>query len=142
MNNLPNMMENFTPYNYLVMLQTQISRFAQNSFQMKSWAITVIAALVALLDKSSHPNYRAEILFPIAIFYLLDVYYLSLEQATIDLYEDMLTKIEHGTVKVSDLFKMRPKGKELSKEALRSASTWPFYSVLLILGIINFFSGS
>lgn len=64
---------------HINMLQDIIKRMAQNSTNCKSWAIPIVSAILMLsLEKDKIP--AASAYMPLAIFYLLDCYYLGLER--------------------------------------------------------------
>lgn len=64
----------------LELLQNIISRMAQNSFTIKGWAVTVVAALLALSNKDSDRLFAAYALYPAVAFWGLDAYYLMQER--------------------------------------------------------------
>ncbi|ANQ14011.1 hypothetical protein BA890_07655 [Vibrio natriegens NBRC 15636 = ATCC 14048 = DSM 759] len=58
----------------------------QNSFLLKGWCITLIAALFALSPSSSNKSFALISYMPLFLFWLMDAYYLSLERSYIQLY--------------------------------------------------------
>lgn len=74
---------------HLEMIQGVINRMANNSFFLKGWAITLIAALFVLSAKDTNPNYIFVAYFPVIIFWVLDGYFLSQERLFRDLYDDV-----------------------------------------------------
>ncbi|KOF37399.1 hypothetical protein BA746_10380 [Vibrio parahaemolyticus] len=58
----------------------------QNSFLLKGWCITLIAALFALSTGSSNKSFALIAYLPLFLFWLMDAYYLSLERSYIQLY--------------------------------------------------------
>jgi hypothetical protein len=72
---------------HLELVQSVISRMAQNSFQLKGWSVTVATATVALAAKESSPGLATLALFPAASFWGLDAYYLRQERLYRKLYE-------------------------------------------------------
>lgn len=72
---------------HLQFLQDVITRMASNSFLVKGWSITLVAALFALaLDKSNLALIVVAV-FPCAFFWLLDGYFLWQEQLYRALYD-------------------------------------------------------
>ena len=73
---------------YLQLIQNIISRLANNSFLIKGWTITLVAALYAIIGKdlALHKKYALLGLIPILFFWLLDGYYLSCERKFKNLY--------------------------------------------------------
>jgi hypothetical protein len=64
----------------LEILQNIIARLAQNCFTIKGWAITVVAALLALSNKDSDRWLAVYALYPAAAFWGLDAFYLMQER--------------------------------------------------------------
>ncbi len=72
---------------HLEFIQDCINRMAHNSFMLKGWSITIIAALFALATKDSNPEYIIIAYLPVVIFFVLDGYYLYKERLFIALYD-------------------------------------------------------
>ena len=78
------------------MLQDIINRMAANSSNCKAWAITLFTAMAALMiGVEEMRQWVWIILFPIALFYYLDAYYLGLENNFRDI-EASFIKILRG----------------------------------------------
>lgn len=73
-------------------IQSAISRMASNSFYLKGWNVTVIAAIVALSFKESDWKIYACALVLNVVFWFLDAYYLKQEKLFRELY-DKVSKI-------------------------------------------------
>lgn len=71
---------------HLEFIQAVINRMAGNSFLLRGWAITLVAALFALSAKDTNHAYIFIAYFPVIIFWILDGYFLSQERLFIDLY--------------------------------------------------------
>ncbi len=78
-----------TRVSYLKLIQNVISRFANNSFIIKGWTITLVAALIAIIGKDVMTDkiFLLFICIPAFLFWFLDGYYLSLERRNRNLYE-------------------------------------------------------
>ena len=72
---------------HLEFIQSIINRMASNSFIVKGWAITLVAALFALSSKDANKNYIIIAFLPVIIFWILDGYFLSRERAFRILYD-------------------------------------------------------
>jgi hypothetical protein len=77
---------------HLTMLQEVIGRMASNSLALKSLAATVSAAIVALAATQSEQGGDSSTvalvtLLPLAIFWILDAYYLRIEKAYRELFD-------------------------------------------------------
>lgn len=128
---------------YLQMLQDIINRMAANSSNCKAWAITLFTAMAALMiGVEVMRQWMWIILFPIALFYFLDAYYLGLEKDFRNLEasfikklrasEDCSTSVYDFNFTHADGYK---KGENL-KKGLSSPATWPLYSTLAAISII------
>jgi hypothetical protein len=72
---------------HLELVQSVISRMAQNSFQLKGWSITVATAIAAFAAKESSSGLATLALFPAISFWCLDAYYLRRERLYRRLHE-------------------------------------------------------
>lgn len=54
---------------HLEFIQTTISRMANNSFLLKGWAITLVAALFALSAKDTDKSYIIVAYFPLVLVF-------------------------------------------------------------------------
>ena len=73
-------------YKHMHYVQSAISRMASNSFYLKGWNITIIAAIVALSFKESDWKIYACALVLNVVFWFLDAYYLKQEKLFRELY--------------------------------------------------------
>lgn len=74
---------------HLEMIQTVILRFATNSFVVKGWTISLIAALFVLRGGSNLGLTLILSALGVTVFWALDAYYLAQERSYRDLYEDI-----------------------------------------------------
>ena len=81
-------MENENRLRYLEAVQRIIDRLSNCSFLLKGWAVTLVAALVALAAKDSNTRYALIAYIPVACFWFLDSYYLMMERQFKDLYKE------------------------------------------------------
>ncbi len=65
---------------YLQMIQSVITRLAKNSFLIKGWSITVVAALSALAAAGESELFVYLACFPAVMFWALDAYFLRQER--------------------------------------------------------------
>lgn len=72
---------------HLEMIQGIINRMGANSFLLKGWTITLVAALFALAQKESNSAYMFLAYFPAIIFWGLDAFYLWQERLFRRLYD-------------------------------------------------------
>jgi len=74
---------------HLKMIQDVVSRMAQNSFLLKGWTITLIAALFALAAAQQDRTVVALGLVPTFGFWVLDAFYLRQERLFRLLYDSV-----------------------------------------------------
>src|SRR5437016_4784148 len=67
---------------------------ASNSFLLKGWSVTLVAALFALAAKDSDKKYIVVAYFPVLVFWILDAYFLSQERRFRNLYDAVRVKKE------------------------------------------------
>ncbi len=78
---------------HLEFVQKVINRLANNSFLIKGWCVTLVAAL-ATLSSGSKDQYLIIAYLPVIIFCFLDTYYLWQERLFREYYEKIRTKKE------------------------------------------------
>ncbi len=79
---------------HLEFIQEVINRMAKNSFLIKGWCITIVAALFAATNKTMDSKYTVICLFIIFIFWILDSYYLYQERLFIKHYNSIIKRDE------------------------------------------------
>jgi len=72
---------------HLEILQATITRMANNSFLIKGWCITLVAAILALASQGSNQRIILISYLPIIMFWILDAYFLRQERLFRKLYE-------------------------------------------------------
>ena len=91
---------------HLEFIQAVITRMNTNSFQIKGWAITIVAALLAVFASTKNKLFILVSLFPVVVFWFLDAYYLMQERKFRGLYNDVAGVSENP--KDIKEFEMRP----------------------------------
>jgi len=79
---------------HLEMIQAVINRMAANSFSLKAWCITLVAAMLALAAKDSDKRLVAVAYYPVAMFWILDGYFLFQERLFRRLYDEVRMRDE------------------------------------------------
>jgi len=79
---------------HLEFIQLTIIRMNINSFLLKGWTITLVAALFALAAKDSNSSYVMICYIVIPSFWILDGYFISIERRYRDLYDEVAKKDE------------------------------------------------
>ena len=82
------------------MIQGIITRMASNSFSLKGWAVTLVAAIFALTWTNISRGFLLIALIPIFAFWALDAYYLNLERKNRKLY-DKVRKMDEAEIDFS-----------------------------------------
>ena len=96
---------------HLGFIQGVINRMGLNSFLAKGWTVTMTAAIFALSDRDNDQRFILIALFPVAVFWALDAYYLHQEK----LYRKLYKKVAKGDVP-SDKFTLDAKGLAKDKD--------------------------
>ena len=119
---------------HLELLQDVINRMASESRALKTWCVTIVAAIlfvVARTDASWCVTLLA--LLPVIAFWVLDAYYLALERVYRDKYDAFVGKLHGGQLSLKDLYVVTP-GKEPLQwwEAIKSKPVWVFYLAVVV----------
>ena len=125
---------------HLEMLQGVIQRMAENSRSCKLWSITALSAVLFFAARTGVPWYTLIALVPLSLFFLLDVYYLSLERRFRSSYERMLKKLRDGGYGPEDVFQIVPVDFSFGilMKCLRSPSVYLYYPLALGIAVLVF----
>jgi len=123
---------------YLTILQGVIGRMASNSAGAKTWCIALVSAIIVVLADKAQPGYVWIALIPVGLFFLLDAYYLGLEQQFRDRYNVFIRKLHEDNADIEDVFIVAPSGGFTASMkgtfvACGSVSVWPFYVLLALM---------
>jgi len=123
---------------HINILQNVINRMASNSANSKTWAITIISAIIVLLIDKSKTNVFYIAYIPLIMFFFLDCFYLGLERHFRDLYNKFIINMESEKFDFNVVYKLQGPKKLLEKIKCTvlgawSFSTTPFYAILGIL---------
>lgn len=77
---------------HLEFIENVITRMANNSFLLKGWTVTLVAALFVLAAQNANVDFVILALFPMMAFWILDAYYLRQERLFRELYNSMRIK--------------------------------------------------
>ncbi|MBV8875927.1 MAG: hypothetical protein JO014_24725 [Metakosakonia sp.] len=120
---------------HLGFIQGVINRMGSNSFMIKGWCITLVAAIFALSADKANSNFAYLALFPLVIFWGLDTFFLRQEKMYRKLYEEVANEI----VK-SDKFTMNASvySKDIGcyLEVAFTKTLFPFYGVMTVMILI------
>ena len=79
---------------HLEFIQSAINRMSGNSFLLKGWTVTLVAALFALAAKDADRRYVIVAYLPVLMFWALDAYFLSQERLFRSLYDGVRQRKE------------------------------------------------
>lgn len=80
---------------HIEMIETIIERMAKNSFQLKSWSMTLIALVGAVSARGSDKRFILLAFIPIVGFWILDSFYLQQERKYKLLYKNVIERVEN-----------------------------------------------
>ena len=92
---------------HIDIVQSTITRMAQNSFAIKGWTITILVGLFVFLQNDKFRNNIFIYLIPIIFFWLLDSYYLWQERLFRKLYNDVIANITDESTLSMDITKYK-----------------------------------
>lgn len=120
---------------HLGFIQSIIMRMGTNSFMIKGWGVTLVAAIFALSSKDSNKSLVLLAYFPVFMFWFLDAFILHQEKLFRKLYEEVAA----GNITSND-FTLRTDGVKYSApriyEVFFSRTLILFYG--LMMGVIIF----
>ena len=74
---------------HLGFIQGVITRMGANSFLLKGWSVTLVAAIFALSAKDADQKFVLLAYFPVIVFWMLDAFFLHQEKLFRKLYEEV-----------------------------------------------------
>ena len=101
-------------HKHLEIMQGVISRMAENSRSCKVWCVTLVAATLVLVARTGKADHALIAVSPVALFYVLDAYYLMLERRFRHSYNSFVAKVHVRQVATSDLYSVVPAGSAAS----------------------------
>ena len=105
---------------HLTFIQGIITRMGNNSFLLKGWTVTLVAALFALAAKDSNQNFILIAYFPILVFWMLDGYFLYQER----LFRDLYNGVANDRIS-SEQFEINPASLMSDAGKWQPAFLWP-----------------
>ena len=140
-------MDNEIKLKHLDFIQSNITRMNNCSIQMKGWAITIIAALLAVYAATISDCGAGKNIFifiaivPVALFFFLDSYYLQQERKFRAVYNDVaeLNNIESRIeVRPFEIPLKKYKGWKYSIfSAMLSWTEIPLYGIIIVGLIVS-----
>jgi hypothetical protein len=116
----------------LNMIQGVINRLAGNSFLLKGWTVTLVAALIGLASADSNRDFALIATFVVIVFGTLDAYYLALERRYRQLF------VEESARTDANSWKLTVGGVERADivSAVRSQSIWAIHGAGLVVSVV------
>ena len=120
---------------HLGIIQNVIQRMSANSSSCKAWCVSLVAAVLVIVAGKNNSEYAWIALLPTIVFAALDAYYLALEKAFRNSYNNFIAKLHKKQLTEEDLYAIDPSGNmsHLQVKALKSFSVWGFYLSLIAL---------
>lgn len=125
-------MANEEKMTHLGFIQGVINRMGNNSFLIKGWSITLVAATFALSAKESNPNFAYIAFFPLFLFWWLDALFLHQEKLYRKLFEKVANNTELSTEFSMNAYKYK-KEVDCFCKVLTSKTLISFYGPSIIL---------
>lgn len=116
---------------HLEFIQNIITRMATNSFMVKGWTVTLVAAIFALSAKDANAWYILITLIVIPVFWGLDGFFLDTERSYRNLYDQVRLKNEEEID-----YALRPVPDKGWFENAKSKTLQPFYGSLLVSVVV------
>ncbi|CAM3487550.1 hypothetical protein HMPREF9378_0017 [Streptococcus sanguinis SK1 = NCTC 7863] len=125
---------------HIDIIQSTISRMAQNSFTIKGWTITILVGLFVFLQKDNFRNNMIIYLVPIIFFWILDSYYLWQERLFRKLYNDVIVNVTEESDLSMNIIQYKNTVKFFS--SLFSVSEIMVYLPLLLITLLLLCNGN
>lgn len=123
---------------HLEFIQGIIARLAGNSFFLKGWSVTLVAAIIALAARDSSAYFVLIAILPALAFWGLDAFYVGQERLFRNLHKDVVARKVDAFLLDVHSYETGWKG---WIQDLKSRSVWPFHvpvvAVVIVVAIIN-----
>ena len=117
---------------HLEFIQGVINRLAANSFQMKGWAVVLVAAILVLLARENRLDAALIAFVPILVFWGLDGYFLWQERLYRALYDHVRALDEDRVDFSMNVGKVDTSAAGTWLSAFRSPTVLFFYTALAV----------
>ena len=123
---------------HLEFIQNVITRMNANSFLIKGWSVTLVAAIFALAAQHANIRYAIIAYFPVFTFWILDGFFLSQEKQYRELYKQVASKDE-AEIDFDMNASGWNNGKRTWSHGIFSKTLVPFHGALLLVVVIVMF---
>jgi hypothetical protein len=123
------------PRKHLEFTQQVIARMANNSFSLKAWSVTLLAAIFALAADKANTTTLWVAVLPLFVFWILDAYFLGQERLYRALYNKIrgLTDAQWAALG-ANCYSLTPSDFSLPSESLLKMMLRP--TVVLLYGTL------
>ena len=128
------------------MMQDVITRMADNSRACKTWAVTLVAAILVVVarfgtssgESAFGPNTALIALVPTILFWILDSYYLALERGFRESYVHFITRLHMNELESNEVFKIVPTARIKSQTfvCMLRFATGPLYGGVAVVIVV------
>jgi hypothetical protein len=116
---------------HLEKISSIIERMATNSESSKTWCISLVSAIIVVASEQKKSQLIWLALVPTLMFFVLDVYYLSLERGFRSSYAEFVMKLRTSSLAADDLYLFDPGDlRSQLRSSILSFSVLPFYGLL------------
>lgn len=126
-------------FKHLDFIQGVINRLGSNSFQVKAWTVTLVAALFALAsskDADAKFELIAVAFLPVILFWILDGYFLWQERLFREVYKEVAAKKDDSEIDFKMNVMPHNKGRNTWISSIFSKTLNIFYGALIGLMVI------
>ena len=120
---------------HLEFIQLVITRMNVNSFMVKGWLVTLVAAIFILSEKDANTKFLWYAPFVTLLFFTLDGYFIMVERQYRSLYDDVRKRSE-SQIDFSMSVANYQTGRNSYLRSLLSITLLLFYPVVLIASIL------
>lgn len=132
-------MDNSDKVKHLELIQAIINRMGVNSFYLKGWSVTLVAAVFALATKDGQPRIVPVALLPSVVFWFLDAYFLCQERAFRQLYDKVRTSSPDAVDFAMDTSEYWSRASSTILRAMFSVPLRWFYGSMVAAAICMYF---
>lgn len=118
---------------HLEMIESIIERLGNNSFQLKGWAVALVAIVGTLSAQGSDKRFFLLAFLPLLAFWWLDAFYLQLERKYKTLYKTVLHKKESEIDFDMDIHNIPNRNEHCYFRCLFSKTESLFYLPILVV---------
>jgi hypothetical protein len=120
---------------HLEFIQLTITRMNINSFMVKGWLITLVAAIFILSEKDSNVSFLWFAPFASTLFWVLDAYFICTERKYRSLYDDV-RKLNESQIDFAMDTSNYQGGKNSFFRGLLSITPLLFYPIVIVASIL------